>query len=113
MKELLDYVAKQLVDKPDLVRVDEINGEHAVILELQVGGGDIGKVIGKKGRTADSLRTLLAVVSAKQGKRSFLSIVETNGKGNKKLDSLFDKKPFSHSLVNDESRWQDNGGNNL
>ncbi len=84
MKEFLGYVTKQLVDNPSQVHVDEIVGEHTVIYELRVGDGDMGKVIGKKGRTADSLRLLLAAAAAKQGKRSVLEIVETNGTGQKR-----------------------------
>lgn len=78
MKEFIEYVTKQLVDNPSQVHVDEIIGQHTVIYELHVGDGDMGMVIGKRGRTVDSLRTLLAVASAKQGKRSALEIVETN-----------------------------------
>jgi predicted RNA-binding protein YlqC (UPF0109 family) len=78
MKEFIEYVTKQLVDSPSQVHVDEIIGQHVVIYELHVGDGDMGMVIGKRGRTVDSLRTLLAVASAKQGKRSALEIVETN-----------------------------------
>jgi len=78
MKEFIEYVTKQLVDNPSLVHIEEIVGQHAVIYELHVSDGDMGIVIGKRDRTVDSLRTLLAVASAKQGKRSVLEIVETN-----------------------------------
>ncbi len=78
MKEFIEYVTKQLVDNPSQVHVEEIIGQHTVIYELRVGDGDMGKVIGKSGRTIDSLRTLLAAVAAKQGKRSLLELVETN-----------------------------------
>lgn len=78
MKEFIEYVTKQLVDHPSQVHVDEIIGQHTVIYELRVGDGDMGKVIGKRGRTADSLRTLLTAAAAKQGKRSLLELVETN-----------------------------------
>lgn len=79
MKEFIEYISKQLVDKPAQVHVHEINGEHTAILELHVGDGDVGKVIGKKGRTADSLRTLLTAASAKLGKRAILEIMDMNG----------------------------------
>jgi predicted RNA-binding protein YlqC (UPF0109 family) len=78
LKEFIEYVTKQLVDNPSQVHIDEIVGEHTVIYELRVGDGDMGQVIGKRGRTADSLRTLLTATTAKQGKRSVLEIVETN-----------------------------------
>ena len=79
MKELIEYVTRQLVDKPDQVRVNEISGEQTVVLELYVGDGDMGKVIGRNGQTANSLRTILAATSKKHGKRSVLAIVDTNG----------------------------------
>lgn len=88
MKGFLEYVTKQLVDNPDEVQVDEIIGEHTIILELHVGDGDLGKVIGKKGRTAGSLRTLVAAATANQGKRSVLEIVETNEQKHKKSRSI-------------------------
>jgi len=91
MKEFLEYVTKQLVNNPSQVQVNEIVGEHTVIYELRVGDGDMGQVIGKNGRMADSLRTLLLAASAKYGKRSVLEIVETNRmreKPEKKVDSL-------------------------
>jgi predicted RNA-binding protein YlqC (UPF0109 family) len=76
MKDFIEYLIKQLVDKPDEVRVNQITGDHTIIFELHVGDGDMGKVIGKSGQTARSLRTLLAAVAAKQGKRSVLEILE-------------------------------------
>ena len=78
MKAFIEYLVKHLVDKPDEVQVNEITSERTVVFELRVGDGDMGKVIGRKGQTANSLRTLLAVVAAKQGKRSFLEILEQN-----------------------------------
>ncbi len=78
MKEFMEYIIKQLVDKPEDVRVDEIIGEHTVIYELHVDGEDMGKVIGKHGQTANSLRTILAVAAAKKEKRCHLEIVEVN-----------------------------------
>ena len=79
MKEFVECLVKELVDKPEQVRVNEIIGQRVVILELHVGDGDIGKVIGRNGQTAQSLRTLLGAASAKLGKRSVLEILESNG----------------------------------
>jgi len=76
MKEFIEFIAKQLVDKPDEVRITEIEGERTTVYELRVGSGDMGKVIGKHGQTAKSLRTLLSAASAKSGKRSVLEILE-------------------------------------
>ncbi len=76
MKEFVEYIAQQLVDHPELVEVQEVVGERTTVFELRVGAGDLGKVIGKAGKTARAIRTLLAAVSAKQGKRSVLEIIE-------------------------------------
>ncbi|MBW6516564.1 MAG: KH domain-containing protein [Candidatus Cloacimonetes bacterium] len=76
MKEILEYIAKALVDDPSQVDVKEIVGEKVTIYELKVSKSDIGKIIGKRGRTAGALRTILNAVSTKQGKRSELEIVE-------------------------------------
>ncbi len=76
MKEFILFIVKHLVDKPDEVQLNEIDGEQTVVFELRVGKGDMGKVIGKHGQTARSLRTLLAAASAKRGKRAVLEILE-------------------------------------
>jgi uncharacterized protein len=76
MKEFVEFIAKHLVDHPESVRVTEIDGEKTTVFELRVGDGDLGKVIGRKGQTAKSIRTLLAAASAKRGKRSVLEILE-------------------------------------
>lgn len=76
LKELIAFIAKSLVDDPDAVQVKAIEGEKTIILELTVGEGDLGKVIGKDGRTARAMRTLLAATSAKQSKRAVLEILE-------------------------------------
>ncbi|MFQ5770000.1 MAG: KH domain-containing protein [bacterium] len=76
MKEFIEFIIKHLVDKPDEVHVNEIDGERTVVFELRVGQGDMGKVIGRRGQTAKSLRTLLAAASAKMGKRAVLEILE-------------------------------------
>lgn len=75
MKELVEYIAKSLVDDPSQVVVREIKGETSVILELTVAQEDMGRVIGRNGRVANAIRTLLRVVAAKQGKRVTLEIV--------------------------------------
>jgi hypothetical protein len=72
----VDYLAKSLVDKPDKVSVNEVSRDGALVYELRVAKEDIGKVIGKKGRTAQSLRTLLAAAGTKLGKRTTLEIIE-------------------------------------
>ncbi|MCD6205761.1 MAG: KH domain-containing protein [Candidatus Marinimicrobia bacterium] len=77
MKDFVEYIVKQLVDHPDEVKVSQIDSEKTIIMELQVKEGDLGKVIGKKGRTAKALRTLLTAAAAKQGqKRAILEIIE-------------------------------------
>ncbi len=76
MKEFIEYLAKHLVDKPDEVKVSVVEGERTTVFELRVGDGDLGKVIGKRGETARSMRTLLNAVSAKSGKRATLEILE-------------------------------------
>lgn len=76
MKELIEYIAKSLVDFPDKVNVTQIDGEKTVVYELRVGQGDLGKIIGKEGRTAKAIRTLITAASMKAGKRAVLEILE-------------------------------------
>jgi len=76
MKELIDYIAKALVDNPEQVEVSEIEGNRTSVLELKVAKEDLGKVIGKQGRTARAMRTILSAASAKLKKRSVLEILE-------------------------------------
>jgi len=76
LTELVAFIAKSLVDDPDAVEVKAIDGERTVVLELTVGEGDLGKVIGKEGRTARAIRTLLAATSSKTNKRAVLEILE-------------------------------------
>jgi len=76
MKELVKYIAKALVDNPDEVSVHEVEGEQTSVIELRVAKGDLGKIIGKHGKTAQSIRTILSAASAKIGKRAVLEIVE-------------------------------------
>ena len=76
MKEMIETIAQALVDQPERVSVKEIGGMHTSILELTVAKTDIGKVIGKQGRTVGALRTLLSAASAKAKKRAVLEVVE-------------------------------------
>jgi hypothetical protein len=75
MQELVRYIASSLVDDPSQVQVDEVERDGSVVYELRVAPEDMGRVIGKKGRVANAMRTLLRVVSARQGKRATLEIV--------------------------------------
>ncbi len=75
MKDLLAYVARQLVDLPDQVEVREIEGERSIILELRVAPEDMGKVIGRQGKTAQALRTLVKAAGLRDGKRVMVEII--------------------------------------
>ena len=76
LKELVEYLAKSLVDKPEEVQVTEVGGEHTIVYELRVAKDDLGMVIGKQGRTARAMRTILGAASAKLKKRAVLEILE-------------------------------------
>lgn len=76
MKQLVETVCKSLVDNPDEVAVTQIDGEQTTILELRVAPSDLGKVIGKQGRTARAIRTILAAAGMKQRRRFNLEIIE-------------------------------------
>jgi hypothetical protein len=76
MKDLIEYIAKALVDYPEQVEVSEVEGAQTSVIELKVAKDDLGKVIGKQGRTARSIRTILSAASAKIKKRSVLEIIE-------------------------------------
>jgi predicted RNA-binding protein YlqC (UPF0109 family) len=76
MRELLELIAKSLVDSPDEVEVTEVEGEQTTVLELRVAREDLGKVIGKQGRTARSIRTILASAGMKLKKRVVFEIIE-------------------------------------
>jgi predicted RNA-binding protein YlqC (UPF0109 family) len=76
LKELIRTIAMELVDHPDQVVVTEIASEHNSLIELRVAKEDVGKVIGKEGRTAQSMRTILTAVSTKLGRRAHLDIVD-------------------------------------
>lgn len=76
MKQLVEQIARVLVDQPDRVQVNEIEGEQTTVLELRVASEDLGKVIGKQGKTARAIRTLLAAAGMKVRKRFVLEILE-------------------------------------
>jgi len=76
MKDLIEYMAKSLVDRPEQVSVKETEGEKTTIIELRVAKEDLGKVIGKMGKTARSMRTILNAAATKIGKRCVLEILE-------------------------------------
>ena len=76
MKELVEYIAKSLVDHTDVVKVTEVEGERTSAIELSVAKEDMGRIIGKQGRTAMAIRTLLNAASMKQKKRTILEIIE-------------------------------------
>lgn len=80
MKEFVELVVKALVDHPEQVDVKEVDGERVVVFELRLNQGDIGKIIGKSGRTITAIRTLLTSAAAKQGKRAMLEIIEPGGR---------------------------------
>jgi predicted RNA-binding protein YlqC (UPF0109 family) len=75
MKELVELIARSLVDSPDAVEVTEVEGEKSIILELRVAPDDMGKVIGKQGKIARSIRTLTKAAAAKEGKRVAVEIL--------------------------------------
>ena len=76
MKDLIKYIAQALVDNPAVVEVSEVIGEQTSVIELRVAKEDLGKVIGKQGRTAKAMRTILSAASTKMHKRTVLEIIE-------------------------------------
>jgi len=76
MKELLEHIAKSLVDHPEEVSVNEVQGEHSVILELKVAEDDMGKVIGKQGRIAKAIRTVMKASAIRDNKRVVVEIIQ-------------------------------------
>jgi uncharacterized protein len=76
VKEVLEYLARHLVDEPDAVEVTEVEGERSVILQLRVAPDDMGKVIGKGGRTARALRSIVRAAGTRQGVSTLVEIVE-------------------------------------
>ena len=75
-KELIEFIAKKLVDDPNQVDVKMVEGEKSIVIELRTAREDIGKVIGKQGRIAKAIRTLLSAVSVKTGKQAILEIID-------------------------------------
>ena len=75
MKELVEYIVKELVDKPEEVKINETQGESIVILEISVAPEDVGKVIGKEGRIANAIRTVVKAAASKQGKKVTVEIM--------------------------------------
>tara|TARA_Y100001935_G_scaffold182103_1_gene150845 strand:+ start:4333 stop:4572 length:240 start_codon:yes stop_codon:yes gene_type:complete len=75
MKELVDYIVKSLVDNPEFVEVNETSGSSVIILEISVGSSDIGKVIGKEGRIANAIRTIVKAAAAKSDKKVTVEIL--------------------------------------
>ncbi len=76
MKDLLKYLVEKLVDHPSDVEINEVAGEHTHIFELRVNKEDLGKIIGKQGRTAKAIRTILSAASVKENKRAMLEILD-------------------------------------
>ncbi|MGI6576281.1 MAG: KH domain-containing protein [bacterium] len=75
MRELVEEIAKALVDEPEAVKVNQVDGERTIVLELTVAPGDVGKVIGKQGRIAKAIRTVVKAMATKEGKRVNLEIM--------------------------------------
>jgi len=76
MREFIEYIAKQLVDNPDAVLLADEEKDGKIVYKLKVGEADIGKIIGRKGRTAQAMRVLLSAVAAKNGKRAMLEVLD-------------------------------------
>lgn len=87
MKDFVAYIVKNLVDHPDKVKINEIGGTHTLIIELSVEKSDIGKIIGKKGKTINAIRTLLMSVASRNNLRVNLEILEEDGSRYSKEDS--------------------------
>jgi len=76
LKELIKYILQALVDHPEQIKISEIEGKQSAVLEVKVAKEDIGKIIGKKGRTVQAIRTILSAASGKKKKRTIMEIVE-------------------------------------
>ena len=74
MKEFIEFIAKQLVDSPEKVTISEEEKEGKIVLKLRVADPDVGKIIGRKGRSAQAMRVLLSAIAAKNGKRAILEV---------------------------------------
>jgi len=86
MKEFVEYIIKNLVDNPDKVKINEIGGTHTLIIELSVEKSDIGKIIGKKGKTINAIRTLLMSVASRNGIRVNLEILEEGAESSRSAE---------------------------
>lgn len=86
MKEFVEYIVKNLVDNPDKVQINEIGGTHTLIIELRVDKADIGKIIGKRGKTINAVRTLLMSVASRNGMRVNLEILEEGAESAEKAE---------------------------
>ncbi|MBW2566390.1 MAG: KH domain-containing protein [Deltaproteobacteria bacterium] len=93
MKDLIKYIAQAMVDYPEAVEVFEVEGEHTSVIELKVAKDDMGKIIGKQGRNAHAIRTILSAASAKIKQRSVLEIIEQGAMGEdpREESNLIDK----------------------
>jgi predicted RNA-binding protein YlqC (UPF0109 family) len=76
MKEILETIVKSLVDAPNEVKITEINGDKTIIYELRCNAKDVGKIIGKSGKTVGAMRTLLNSIAARQGRKAMLEVVD-------------------------------------
>lgn len=88
MKELVEYIAKSIVDNPDDVRVTEVEEDQHLVLRLHVAPEDMGKVIGRQGRVAQAMRTILRVLSVKRGTRAILEIGDDGGRARQDVGEL-------------------------
>ncbi len=95
MKELIETIAKALVDRPDAVAVEALDGNYTSILRISVGVGDAGKIIGKKGRTADAIRVILNAVATKEHKRVVLEVEDDRSRATRTVQTL-DPMPLAH-----------------
>ncbi len=87
MKEFIEYIVKNLVDNPDKVQISEVGGTHTLIIELSVDKSDTGKIIGKKGKTINAIRTLLMAVASRNNMRVNLEIVEEGKHSNEEEEA--------------------------
>jgi predicted RNA-binding protein YlqC (UPF0109 family) len=76
MREFIEYIVRRLVDHPDAIRLTDLDGEKTIVFELQCHADDLGKVIGKAGKTIGAIRTLASTLAARQGRRALVEVVE-------------------------------------
>ena len=91
MKEFVEYIVKNLVDHPESVKIAEVGGTHTLIIELSVEKSDIGKIIGKNGKTINAIRTLLMSVASRNGLRVNLEIIEEDSKSESETEAESEK----------------------